>query len=129
MVIYILYIIEHTLVDAEEVLRLAGMGNDPLREADMAILLAELTGENLSHIGADDRAVQNALDAAGNNIEFHSYPGVDVFSAQGSLGKLFKKIRNALVVGQLFAQFPQVLIAHAVQTQRIHTHVRNASAL
>ena len=58
VVVHILVVTKHALVDAEEELRLGGVGNGALGEADAAFrVFAEFAAEHGFHIGLQTRAV------------------------------------------------------------------------
>ena len=119
VVIHIFCILEHALVDAEEKLCLGGVGDDALGEVDAAATLAELAGKDFSHVGADDGAIDNGFDSAGDDVELHPDAGVAVLGCEGSLGKLLKEVRQSAVEGELLAQFAQAGVAHVVDGEFI----------
>ena len=119
VVVHILDVVEHALVDPKEVLCFAGVGDDSFREADAAIFFAEFATENFAHVRADDGAIQNALDTAGDDVELYPHPGKTVLFAEGAFFKFLEELRDAPVIGQLFAQLTQVLVAHAIQPEGV----------
>ena len=119
VVIHVFRIFQHPLVDAEKELRFRRVREHPLGEVDAAIALAELTAEHLAHVGADDGAVDQRLQPAGDDVVLHAYAAEAVLLRQRPILELAEKLRHASVVGQLGAQLAQTVIAHAINPQGI----------
>ena len=119
VVVHILRVFYHTLIDTEEELGFGGVRNYSLREADAAVLLAELTGENFLHVRSDNRAVDDGFNAAGNDIKLDMYAGKAVFGREHTRFKLFEKFGNTSEEGELLSQFPQSVVAYSIDAERI----------
>ena len=119
VVVDVLRIVNHPFVDAEEKLCLGGVRDDTLGEADAAVALAELAGKHLPEVGADNRTVDESLNAAGDDVELHMNAGKTLLRCEGACLKGLKELRQPPVEGELLAELAQGFIAHAIDAQRI----------
>ena len=119
VVVHVLVVIQHALVDAEEVLGLRGVGNDPLGKVDVAVLLAELAPEHGLEIGAQGRAVNQGFQAGGNDVVFNVDAQVRMKGGQGHGREGVKEIRQAGVKGEAFPKLGEPGIADAVQGEGV----------
>ena len=119
VVVDILRVFYHTLIDTEEELGFGGVRDYSLREADAAVLLAELTGENFLHVRSDNGAVDDGFNAAGNDIKLDMYAGKAVFGREHARFKLFEKFGNTSEECELLSQFSQRVVAYSIDAERI----------
>ena len=119
VVVHILRVFYHTLIDTEEELGFGGVRNYSLREADAAVLLAELTGENFLHVRSDNGAVDDGFNAAGNDIKLDMYAGKAVLGGEHSRFKLIEKFGNTSEECELLSKFSQSVVAYSIDAERI----------
>ena len=76
VIIHIIPMLEHSLVDSKQKLRLRGMGNRPLWKADLSLMIfPELTAEYRGHMFRQTAALKQSPETRGNNemFNFHAY--------------------------------------------------------
>ena len=122
MVIHILAVVEHPFVDAEKVLRLGGVTDDPTRKSNNAVLvLCKLTTKNRFDMRRYTAAIEQGLQATGHDVVLHLDTCESVLVRNHS-AELFKKIRHAWIELKIFPQGLKILVCRAVDLQIIEHH-------
>lgn len=119
VVVDIFRVIQHAFVNAEKELRFSGVRDNALGEIDAAITLTELAGEYLFHVGADDRAVYNGLDTAGDDVILNMNAGKAMLRGKCSFLKVLKKLGDSFEESEFFSQLSQGIIADSVNAEGV----------
>ncbi len=115
VVVYVLVVIQHSLVDAEKVLGFCGMGDDSLGKIDVAVLLAEFASEYGLEIRAQGGTVNQGFQTGGDDIVFNADAQIRMKGGEGHGRERVKKVRQAGVKGEAFSKLGEPGVADAVQ--------------
>ena len=118
VVVHILVMLQHALVDAEQELGLRRVRDRPLRKADVALrILAELAAEDRLHLRRQPAAVEQRLEAGGNDVELDLHPRQLVVVPERGGRQRVEDLRHPRVEVEARAELRQPRVADAVHLQ------------
>ena len=98
VIVHVLRHIEHSFVNAKEVLRFLGVTDDTFRESDAALfVLGEFTSENRAHIWSEPAAFNQYLHSRRNDVMLDLDPVRDLIAREQSIAELIEHFRQTFV--------------------------------